>query len=269
MADNFVALDATGTSRTFRSKDNTSVHTPAKYLTKADGSTAINPATSAAEAPVAPATATATGSVLTGLQYTADGIALTDGQQAAVRGDARGNLLVREGRAGLPTYCAIMEAQSAYATPTDMFALIGSPGKLIRVVNFAMLLHSTSATLMIFYWYKRTVANSGGSPSTATVRKHNTGSPPASGSVVAYTAAPTIDGSGQLIQKNWQLTTATTASPNILTLYTGMLSNKTSASFEEPICLYGEETLAVNLNGASLPSGIAMQLRVEWTVDRI
>src|SRR3954466_8474384 len=92
------------------------------------------------------------------------------------------------------TYYASNLAYAAYATPTDIFSLINPANSATIIVPRVMSLlgNSTAAALMKFYWYRRALINTLGTPTDLAAVQYDSGSRAPVGIARTYGAAPTI-----------------------------------------------------------------------------
>lgn len=168
----------------------------------------------------------------------------------------------------LRTYYAISEGYAAYATPQDMFSLINPAGSNVLVIPriHSLLAQSTAATLLKFYWRRRSAINTGGTPTDITPVPYDSGNPIAPQAIARlYGAAPTTSGAAPIVNYLQLSTAVTTAAPaNVNSSggsYGWALNN---SDFAHPLILRPGEELALNLAGAALPAGFTSVAQVSW-----
>lgn len=85
----------------------------------------------APQAPTAPATATATKSILTGCVYNSGGVTFTSGQQGAAQCDSAGRFIINVGSSALPTGAAAATNQTAVQAPIAAAAATATKSLLL------------------------------------------------------------------------------------------------------------------------------------------
>ncbi len=166
--------------------------------------------------------------------------------------------------ANMPTYMVVGTGYAGYATPTDLVAIFGSASKTIAVTSLSIVNQSTSATLISYYWLKRSTANSGGTPTNPAAIPYDSGDAAATAVVTAYGSAPTTGTSLGSLRVNSLLTTVLTAAPSSTAFQTN-IAVASGITFTKPVILRGTgEGLCLNFNGAALPGGYAATYLVEW-----
>ncbi len=154
---------------------------------------------------------------------------------------------------------AFMAASAPFtpgATPQDVFTIMGSASKTIRVVRMGLSGIQTTAGLNAWSIVKRSTANSGGTSALLTAVPTDDSYPAATATVRQYTANPTA---GVLIGSVWS---GRIMSP-ILASTPGDIEKL--VCFSPPIVLSGiTDVLAWNFGGVALPTGLSVQARAEW-----
>lgn len=147
-----------------------------------------------------------------------------------------------------------------YATPTDLFAIIGSATKTVKISKISLTGQASSQAQIDVVLLKRSTANSGGSPTSITAVAHDSADSAASASVVTYGTAPTL---GTLVGslRDTQLTLP----GSTFSFATSRVEWDFQKSGSKPIVLRGvNELLTLNLQGAALPSGMHLSCDIEW-----
>lgn len=167
---------------------------------------------------------------------------------------------------GLPTYSAIISPYTAYATPTDMYCLIGSASKTIVPVFFGMFAVATAASLISVDWVKRSTLNTAGTPTNATNSSFDTNNAASTAVLRSYGAAPGALGTSQgILNTQTALISAATGNPTSVQMY-GLIGGIISSDcYQTPVILRGAtECLCCNFRGAALPAGFSATLLAQW-----
>lgn len=160
------------------------------------------------------------------------------------------------------TYAASIDYFTPYATPTDVMTIGGSASKTVKIHK--IILSGTQTTAGINKWYliKRSTADTSGTSSAATIVPLDSTSAAATGTVKKWTAAPTIAGTVGTIRTLSVLAPApASVSSADLVLFDDMHTG-------QPIVLRGTaEEVALNFNGAAVPSGMSISPTVYTTEE--
>lgn len=159
------------------------------------------------------------------------------------------------------TYSSVVVGFAAAATPTDVFTIIGSATKTIRVTRIAFIASQTLAAQRDISIIKRSAANTGGTSTVLTNIPHDSTSSAATAVVRSYTANPT--GLGAAV--------GTIRSRKVFVAATGGNSDEFIVEFgirnSQGIVLRGvAETLSVNLNSVT-SGGNSITISIEWTEE--
>jgi len=157
------------------------------------------------------------------------------------------------------TYAAAVTDLVSVASATDIFTIYGSASKTIVVTQVEVTGTSASKTIVDVLLIKRSTANTGGTSSAPTVVPLDSTNPAGTGTVLAYTANPTLGTAVGTVHSNkLPLSVGATDSPqSVLLLFDGN-------SITQGVYLRGTgEGLCVNLNGASLSSPL-LNIDVIW-----
>jgi hypothetical protein len=162
----------------------------------------------------------------------------------------------------LPTYSTTVAAYTAYSTPTDMVVL-QNPATSTAVLKVSKIRISGTATatsVFVPYCYIRTALNTGGTSTAVTDCLHDSNTPVSQGSILKYSAAPTLNGTGTLLRAD-----------------TLLLANATSpVIFTDTLWLFGDlpnsgqvhirpgQQLSINAN-SSIPAGASLYLTIQWS----
>jgi hypothetical protein len=159
---------------------------------------------------------------------------------------------------GQPKFFASAIGLTPAATATDLLVIVGSATKTVRVKRISVSGGSTSGGSVDLVALRRSVANTGGTAATVTPAKGDSQSAAATAVVSAYSANPSALGAsaGVIASRKFALPAA---------------GNEVSIVIEFPgsgIVLRGvAESLAINLNGSTIPSGSSISVGVAWKED--
>lgn len=150
------------------------------------------------------------------------------------------------------------------ATATDIFTITGSSTKTIKINRIQITADATSASVLDFYVYFRTAANTGGTTAAITSSSRDSTNAAATATVVKYTANATGLGAGTLIASDHYALPAAAS--------TGYPGTPWFEDFgvrnDQPIVLRGTaQSLAINLNGQTIPAGTNVYVTVFWTEE--
>jgi hypothetical protein len=171
---------------------------------------------------------------------------------------------------GKPTYSAAKQGLVPVATPTDVWTIIGSASKIVRVLRIEIVVTSTAATgaAIDVLLLRRSTADTGGTSSTTAFIPHDSLDPAATAVFTTYTANPTL---GSIIGVALR---ATKIMPTLATSTATDFPLPDRASWDfgsrpgKGIVLRGAaDTLAINLNSVSLAAGASMNIACEITEE--
>lgn len=167
----------------------------------------------------------------------------------------------------LDTFYARSAGYVAYATPTDMFSLRNplNSGKILIPRIQSMLVGSTAAALMKFFWYRRSVLNTLGTPTDLAALKYDSQGNNPVGVARIYGAAPTINDAAAIINQFTLSSVVLTAAPANFNTSGGSYGWAfNEQDFPCPLLIRPGEELAMNLAGAALPGGFTADCQVSW-----
>lgn len=159
------------------------------------------------------------------------------------------------------TYSFATLALSPASAATDIVTLTGSSTKVVRLVQLTVCGTATAPSTIDVVLVERSTANSGGTSSAPTMVSLDTGDAAATAAVAAYTANPTV---GSLVGniRGRKLNLATTSGGAGCLIFDFSTRNG-----KGPILRDALHTIALNLNGASIPAGAALDIDAEWTEE--
>jgi hypothetical protein len=164
------------------------------------------------------------------------------------------------------TYSAGIELAAAglAANATDIFQIIGSVTKIVKITHLQVTADATAASSVDFYIIKRTVANTGGTAAAVTGIAHDSKDPAYTAVVQTYSANPSALGAGQIIRtQSYALPAASS---------TGYPFNPAGWSFGNrparcPTLRGIGESLVFNWGGQAINSGLSIWVDIEWTEE--
>jgi hypothetical protein len=160
-----------------------------------------------------------------------------------------------------PTYRAINVDVVPAATPTDVIVLVGSATKTIMITKFEITPTANANGSLDFYVYKRTTADTGGTSTATTITRNDSSNPAPTAVAKLYSANPSALGTGSLIDAT--RVTLASKSPNGVAIQ--MWSESFGTGNQQPLILRGVgESLAINLGGQTMPTGIEIYFTLEW-----
>lgn len=157
------------------------------------------------------------------------------------------------------TYSAGIASYTGYASPTDIVSIKGSATKTIKIINIRLSGYATADDNFGVALVKRSTADTGGTPTTATATPHNSTSAAATATVVSYAAAPTL---GTLVGAFCACQLQVPAKNGT---GGGVLEWQFNRNGGESVVLHGtSEMVALNLYGVSLGGGTNLNITIEW-----
>jgi hypothetical protein len=188
----------------------------------------------------------------------------TDGVQQRLQVNSAGSVRV-DNEGGKATYSATVLGLVAASSCTDLFSLVGSATKVVKVQEVRISGVATTPIMQDVQLIRRSTANSGGTATNPTAAKHNSDNGAATATVNAYTANPTTGtGAGSIAGAKLMVAKAdgTGTAPPVLVF------DLRPKNGEQSVRLDGiAETLSVNLNGGSPGSGNLFDVSVTWTEE--
>jgi len=157
------------------------------------------------------------------------------------------------------------------ATPTDIVTIIGSASKTVRVLSVTLGTVNTAAGSQILFLIKRSTADTGGTPVTATNVPFDSADT-ATAVVQHYTANPaalgTTVGTINTVKVSSPVATPATFAGIVFRTDVELLPIATLTGLPKPVTLRGvAQQLAVNFGGAALVAGQIHTYTVVWTEE--
>jgi hypothetical protein len=163
------------------------------------------------------------------------------------------------------TYSAAVSAYAPYATAQDILAIAGSATRVVRVTRVEVSGRATAANQLDVQVLVRSAANSGGSQTTLATVPHDANNGTATASVVTYGAAPSAGGLVGVVRSAQMNMSATGSGGAAVPQDWDFTTRNVQA-----LALRGVgQMVAVNLNGAAIPAGTALDLSIEWTEENL
>lgn len=147
------------------------------------------------------------------------------------------------------------------ATPTDIFALIGSATKTVRLLKLVVTGFATAAISSQLLLIKRSTANSGSTPSDPAIVPHDSNDAAASAVFRTYTTTnPTLGSTVGNVGTEYLNQGATGAAGRVVWDFT--------KENDKGLVLRGvAELLCVNWAGAAVPAGTKLSVYCKWTEE--
>jgi hypothetical protein len=160
------------------------------------------------------------------------------------------------------TYSAAVDVYTGYANPTDIVSIVGSAQKVVKIVNIRVSGYATANDVIQIDLVRRSAADTGGTPTIATNVPLDTLSPAATAVVTSYASAP---GTSGLIGNICACQVELPAKAGVGGYVLQWDFNENGGS---PLVLRGAaETVALNLLGATLPSGGTLNITIRWVEE--
>lgn len=167
-----------------------------------------------------------------------------------------------KGESTKQTYSASITGLVAVAAATDIFEIIGSATKLVRIKRIQISGSATAATAIDFNIVKRSTANTLGASTVPVPVPHDSNNIAGSAALKAYTANPTLGAIvGVMRSMKKTLTTPGGAIPNVPTVI------EFGNNGEQNLILRAvTESLSINFNGQTI-AGNLLNIDITWTEE--
>lgn len=182
----------------------------------------------------------------------------TTSNKAAVT--AGGLLVSSDGNKATYRYASL--GNTPAATPTDVLTITGSVTKTVRIKRIAVSGLATTAGQMPVTLIRRSAANTGGTSTAPTPIKHDTNDAAGTAALALYSANPTTLGTtvGNLGAKRLFLNVSTAQEDQVVWDF--------STRQDKALVLRGtSDILAINLGGATVPTGGVLDFEIEYEED--
>lgn len=162
----------------------------------------------------------------------------------------------------IPTYQVQVFDITPVAGATDILQIIGSATKTIKITRIKITASATAAAAIDFYSFKRTTLNVGGTITHPAIVKYDSLNADPTATINLYSANPSALGNGVMLGGTKFMipgTNGNTWFPVIpIIVEYGTRNNS-------PVILRGvNESLAISLNGQTIPSGLQVYASIEW-----
>jgi hypothetical protein len=199
-----------------------------------------------------------TNAVIAGVVFNAAAPAPTTGQAMASQADSAGSAYVNiEGRKA--TFGVGAAQFTPAATPTDFLVIQGSASKTVRIVRIILGAVATAAGQVPVSISRRSTANTGGTSAGLTPGKYDTNSAASTAVFTRYTANPTALGTSVAGLGTFSVACPLSGGNTILDFGSrpgGCIVLRGTADF-----------IVLNGSGATLPTGTAFSITVEFTEE--
>ena len=163
---------------------------------------------------------------------------------------------------GQKVTCSAGFDATRYTPATDVFAIIGSSNKTVRITSIVVTGTATANSPADVLLVKRSTANSGGTPTEITPTNYDSSDPACTASVVKYAAAPTLGALIGVVRD----TKMTLNAPGAAAMYPLVWDFGTRN--QRALVLRGaNELAALNWQGAATPAGMDLSVTIEWTEE--
>lgn len=160
------------------------------------------------------------------------------------------------------TYSVAIFGFTPVATPTDIFQIIGSGSKTVRVLQVSISGICSSGSSVQTLMYKRSTANSGGTVSAQTAIPHDSNSSAATAVVNTYTVnAGSLGTAAQAIRAR-ELPLPVVATPG-----TALVWDFTTRNGQGIVLRGATQGLSLNWNGVAVPGGSSLTIEIEWSEE--
>lgn len=162
----------------------------------------------------------------------------------------------------VPTYSYQLSDYTPAATATDVMCLVGVATKTIRITRIQASADATGAAVIDMYVFKRTAVNTGGTATQPAITKLDSLNTSPAGVINVYSANPSALGAGTLLVGDHYEIPAVTGNTYASPPWIEDFANRGT----QPIVLRGaSESVCFSMNGATLPAGLSVYFRMEWT----
>lgn len=165
------------------------------------------------------------------------------------------------------TYSAGVVGQVPGTAATDILTIHGAANKIVTVTRISFSGTATNGGVLVVQLVKRSAVDTSGTPTTLIAVPHDSGSAAASAVVQTWASTPPSLGAavGTIRSATAVLAqvTATTTAFNVEDLIWDFTTRNTQGIH----LLTAAETLAVNLNGATILAGNLINMDIEWTEE--
>jgi hypothetical protein len=185
--------------------------------------------------------------------------AITENQFGNVRMSPNRALQVETRPSTITGYTATVRNLSLAATATDFVTITGSASKTVKVTRIKISTTQTTAGLNEIVLLKRSTANTAGTSAAMTAVPYDANNAAATATCLSYTANPTT---GTLVA-NMDIPKIPAPAPA-----TGApieyVWDFTKEFVQPPVLRGTAQVLALNFNGAAIPTGLVVNATIEW-----
>lgn len=192
-------------------------------------------------------------------------------QGIGTAGAPNGGVISVQSVSQLPTYYVYGTAYTAYATPTDLMCLNNAGTNIIYLDTFTVTVQSTATAFQEMFYIRRSAADTGGTPTAATVNKADLSDVAPTATFTLYGSAPTVGAAVATFDDVQFSSTASATSAGAAVTFAGRInwpatSNGSSTNtVVKPITMRSGESVCLNFNGAVLPAGETLKYYIRWS----
>lgn len=184
--------------------------------------------------------------------------------EAEVLVDLNGNpIIFGSQNTTIATYNVTVNDVTPAALATDVLTLSGSATKTISITRIKITADASGACEVDFYAYKRIAPNTGGTVTHPAIVKYDSLNSAPTAVVNLYSANPLVLGAGTLFAGS-QFIVPGTSGNTWLPVVPVIVDYGTRNN--QAIVLRGvNESIAISLNGNTVPAGLGLYITIEWT----
>ena len=185
--------------------------------------------------------------------------------EAEVLVDLDGNPIAFGSNNTTPTYTYQAFDIAPHALATDLVQLIGSATKTIKITRIQISADASSVGEIDFYIYKRSALNTGGTSTHPTPLKYDSTNSNSTATLNVYSANPSALGAGILFYGTQYIIPGTGG--NTWLANVPVIVDYGTRNTQPIILRNANESIAISLNGQTIPSGMGMYVNIEWTEE--
>ena len=165
-----------------------------------------------------------------------------------------------------PTYRATLTAFGPYATPSDIVQLFNPAAstRTVRVSRVNVSGASTAASTNRILLIKRSATDTGGTSASVTMTPMDSVDPAPQATTLSWSAVPTGLGTAQGTIGSYVMNSPTLTAGGSAWIAEELFG---AARGVKSCVLHAGEALCLNMNGAAVPSGLVLDIEIEWTEE--
>ena len=194
------------------------------------------------------------------------GNAFTSGNTSPINLNTQGAVraeLVPPVSGGRVIFSASTGSITPAATATDIVVISTSAAKVVRIFRIELFTSQTTAGINNWFIVRRSTLDTAGTSAAVTAIAHDTGGAASQATVLKYTANPTLGTTVGTIASSSVL------SPSLTTVYQpGYVWDFSEAFFSGVVLRGSTQQIALNFNGAAIPTGMVIQsCNIYWSEE--